>query len=298
MRRVGRPGPETKTFRAMPMFAAADTIAPVAVKSQVIAARRDFDRLLLGYDRLKAVSYVVSSELLLVLFNEYGFEQADVVVGDSMTGTSLIEQYRLSLRGRGVQTTRKVGELVADGKLRIYVPRRTLHSKLYILSRPSGFRIIQGSAKLTETACQASRQVNYVWYANLDDASPWLERLLGDYEAHRKDCELFMGGLAELVREADEPDRDAVVEAWLSGSVGAGTNDGDAREILQHLTAHSLQRVRDNADPVFTVSLPDAPTSKRQVERAVGPLGFPQRDQRSSTLTPTFATWIGRCRYH
>jgi hypothetical protein len=111
------------------------------------------------------------------LFDEFGFEQVEVVVGDSITGPKLVEQYRNTLRDRGDQTTRKVAELVASGQLRIYVPRRTIHSKLYLLTTQTGVRIIQGGANLTDTARHASRQVNYVWYADLQFSSPWLTQV-------------------------------------------------------------------------------------------------------------------------
>lgn len=55
---------------------------------------------------------------------------------------------------------------VENGSLRILVPRRSIHTKLYILERPGTVRIIQTSANLTETARKAS-QVNYAWYTDL-----------------------------------------------------------------------------------------------------------------------------------
>src|SRR5215216_780539 len=178
----------------------------VPLLSQVIESRRQFDRLIQGYYELQAVSYVVSADLLLQLFRDYGFAQAEVIVGENLSGTSLIEQYRDSLKHRPRHVTRDLAELVAAGKLRVLVPRRCLHSKLYILRGPAGYRVIQGSANLTETARQASNQVNYVWYADVSDDDPWLRQVLRDYEAQRTDCQLFMGDLADLIRHRNDQD--------------------------------------------------------------------------------------------
>ncbi len=140
---------------------------PVPMFSQVIESRRDFDRLIRGYERLRAISYVVSLDLLLQLFQTYGFEQVEVLVGENLSGSSLADRYRESLSQKGEQVTCELAELVTNGRLRILVPRRCIHSKLYILGGAGAYRVIQGSLNLTETARQAWTQVNYVWWADL-----------------------------------------------------------------------------------------------------------------------------------
>ncbi len=67
---------------------------PVPMFSQVIESRRDFDRLIRGYERLRAISYVVSLDLLLQLFQTYGFEQVEVLVGENLSGSSLADRYK------------------------------------------------------------------------------------------------------------------------------------------------------------------------------------------------------------
>ncbi len=59
--------------------------------SQIIESRRHSDRLVHGYQDAKAVSYVVSPDLLLSLFQDYGFAQAEIIVGEIVSGTSLAD---------------------------------------------------------------------------------------------------------------------------------------------------------------------------------------------------------------
>jgi hypothetical protein len=105
-------------------------VGPVRTFSQNIESRRDFDRLTHGYERLAAISYVVSPDLLLQLFQTYGFNQIEIVVGENLSGSSLVDRYRESLSQRGEQATRQLAELVRSERLRIWVPRRCIHSKL------------------------------------------------------------------------------------------------------------------------------------------------------------------------
>jgi hypothetical protein len=118
--------------------------------------------------------------------------------------------------------------------------RDAASTQLYILHGPSGYRVIQGSANLTETARAATNQVNYVWYADVRDDDPWLAQVLGDYALHRKDCQVFMGDLADLLRHSSDGDTQSLVEAWLSGPA-AETQDAELRKVLQDLAARSLQ---------------------------------------------------------
>ena len=263
----------------------------VPMLSQIIESRRHFDGLLHGYKELWAVSYVVSPDLLLGFFQRYGFASVEIVVGENLSGVSLVEQYRDRLKEKGKQVTCRLAELVEQGKLRILIPSRGIHSKLCILNGPAGYRVIQGSANLTETARQATNQVNYVWYADVPDGDPWLMQVRRDYEAHRRDCRLFMGDLADLMRHSADRDTEALVEAWLSGSP-AEAADSESRIVLQDLTTRSLQQMQADADPVFTISLPDAPHAKREVERLLAPAGAITRDHHATVDSHAFLRYV------
>ena len=71
------------------------------------------------------------------------------------------------------------------GVLTIYVPVRTIHTKLFILENTGAVRVIQTSANLTETAQKAKRQINYAWYLDLPIGETALNKVLEDYETHR-----------------------------------------------------------------------------------------------------------------
>lgn len=98
----------------------------VPMFSQTIESRRDFDRLIQGYEHLTAISYVVSPDLLLQLFQAYGFNHIEVLVGENMSGNSLVDRYRESLTQKGEEPTRQLADLVASGRLRVLVPRRCI----------------------------------------------------------------------------------------------------------------------------------------------------------------------------
>ena len=151
------------------MAQVASVVGSPPLLSRVITRRPEFDSLFEGYNRLQAISYVVSPDLLLHFFEGGGLSEVEVIVGENLT-----EQYRQALSQKGRQVTTALAELVEQGKLRIFVPKRTIHSKLYVLRRNGLCRVIQGSANLTETARQAASQVNYVWYADLPSDDPWL----------------------------------------------------------------------------------------------------------------------------
>jgi len=249
------------------MAQVASVVGSPPLLSRVITRRPEFDSLFEGYNRLQAISYVVSPDLLLHFFEGGGLSEVEVIVGENLT-----EQYRQALSQKGRQVTTALAELVEQGKLRIFVPKRTIHSKLYVLRRNGLCRVIQGSANLTETARQAASQVNYVWYADLPSDDPWLHQVLDDYKAHVQNCSLFMGDLVELFRQRPEQQREDLVDAWLKGRV-AEEDDLKERRILQQLTARSLESLEaTSVQPIFAVELPDAPKARQRLEARLASL--------------------------
>ena len=250
------------------MVQIASTIGSTPLRSRVIARRRQFDNLFDGFHRLQAISYVVSPDLLLAFFEDRGFDDVEIVVGENLT-----EQYRQTLSQKGQRVTQALAELVEQGKLKILVPKHTIHSKLYVLHRNDGVcRVIQGSANLTETARRATSQVNYVWYGDFAHDDPWLAQVLDDYRGHLQNCSLFMGDLVELFRRRPEEDRGDLVDAWIKGHVAEDDELGEGR-FLQQLTARSLESLGEpDAEPIFVVDLPDAPKAKRRLESRLASL--------------------------
>ncbi len=244
------------------------TMGLAPLRSRVISRPQQFDKLFDGFHRLKAISYVVSPDLLLAFFEERGFDEVEIVVGEN-----LAEQYRQVLSQKGQKVTQALAELIEQGKLKILVPKHTIHSKLYILQRDDGLRrIVQGSANLTETARRGASQVNYVWYGDFSQGDPWLAQVLGDYEIHLQDCSLFMGDLVELFRRRPDQDRGDLIDAWLKGRIAEDDELGESR-FLQQLTVRSLESLAEpGAEPIFAIELPDAPKARQRLETRLATL--------------------------
>ncbi|MEK6543233.1 MAG: hypothetical protein AABZ44_02195, partial [Elusimicrobiota bacterium] len=249
-----------------PIFSPGALFGEALLETMVIAKRRDFEALFAGFKGLKAITYVASPELLLEFMQKRGYERVEVLVGENLS-----ETYRQSLAEQGTDAVIALARYVAAGELRILVPTRTIHTKLYILDRPGATRLILTSANLTETARQASRQMNYAWYSDFAPEHPWLLRVLADYKKHLESCELFMGDLTELLRGHEEKQQREVVDAWLKGSL---TSDADAevKMTLGDVTAQAMVSPEGPGDLLLTVKLPEAPAASRQVERYLAPL--------------------------
>lgn len=131
--------------------------------------------------------------------------------------------------------------------------------------------MILTSANLTETARSASRQVNYAWYGDLPEGHPWLAKVEEDYQAHKANCSLFLGDLAELFQKDRETQRRDLVEAWLKG-VPVEEVDLEARRLLQEISRLATRRAEEGAEPIFSVKLPESPGARKQAERLLAPL--------------------------
>lgn len=239
---------------------------PKALHSKLLLKPKDFESLFSGYERLRCVSYVVGPDLLLELYERFGLKQIEVVVGENLT-----DRYRRDLAQKGPDVVERLAARVADGSLRVLVPDRTLHTKLYLLERPGQFRVVQTSANLTETARRASRQVNYAWYADLPPGDPWLARVERDYEAHAAQATPFLGDLAELMRDSSAEKRRELVAAWLK-TIPPEDLELETRKLVQELTRRAVEAAAQGAERVFSVRLPEAPAARRELERLLAPL--------------------------
>ncbi|MFQ5933233.1 MAG: phospholipase D family protein, partial [Dehalococcoidia bacterium] len=128
-------------------------IASESFRSVVISKRKDFDALFDGFTKLRAISYVLSPDLLLDFLDKRGYKEVEVLVGENLS-----ESYRQGLAQKNRHVTERLVELVETGVLRIFVPRATIHTKLYILEGSGLTRVILTSANLTKTAQEATRQ--------------------------------------------------------------------------------------------------------------------------------------------
>ncbi|MBI5200424.1 MAG: phospholipase D family protein [Elusimicrobia bacterium] len=230
------------------------------LRTALVGKREEFGALFSGFTRLRAISYVASLRTLLALF-EQGFESVELVVGENLDAS-----YRRQLAEGGLALAETLGKKIADGTLKIFLPRRAMHTKLYLLENAAGARIIQTSANLTETARDAERQLNYAWYVDLPVAHPFCERVRTDYAAHVRQSVPFLGDLAELVRSQREEQRRKAIEAWLRGAEEADV-EREARALLQRLAEKALE------GGLLALPLPEAPAARRLAQRALEGLG-------------------------
>ncbi|MDP2719745.1 MAG: phospholipase D family protein [Dehalococcoidia bacterium] len=236
------------------------------LKTRVIGRRGDFEDLFDGFNRMQAVSYVVSPDLLLGFFENRGYTDVEIVVGENLTVA-----YKNELEQKGADVTGRLADLVEKGVLRIFVPSRTIHTKLYFLHRTEIVRVIQTSANLTATAQDARRQVNYAWYLDIPTGHPFLEQLLQDYKSHLQGCSLFMADLLELLKKTPDMERRGLIEAWLKGAVSE-EQDMEIKGIFHDISISLASTPDIRVEPVTVLKLPDSPLARKQRERLLSPL--------------------------
>ena len=236
------------------------------MRTQVIARRRDFTSLFSGFTKMRAISYVLSPDLLLEFLDEHGYATLEVVVGENLS-----DSYRKGLEQKGITVVRRLAELVEQGRLRVLVPKRSIHTKLYLLEAAGHIRVIQTSANLTDTAREASRQVNYAWYMDLPLGDPLLEHVTKDYQSHTELCSVFMEDLTKLFREQPEVSKEQLVEIWLRGGV---VDDQllETRRVFDEISSEIATLSGPAEETIVAVRLPENPAEKRHVERLLAPL--------------------------
>jgi len=237
------------------------------LQTAVITRREHFDRLFDGFTRLRCISYVTSGTLLLELMEQRGFQSVELIVGDSLAALE-----RESLAEEGAPVVERLASLVENGKLTVHVPKRTNHSKLYVLNGAGPTtRVIQTSANFTETARKATNQTNYAWFVDLAADHSALKRILADYTQHMKGCSPFLGDLLDLIRQTPETPREVVVEHWLSGT-GAGSTT-TINTAVAEVSDWALSMDSAVEEPVYTIQIPNASGAPRQTEKALTALG-------------------------
>jgi hypothetical protein len=236
------------------------------LRTVVISRRQDFDNLFEGFTKLRAISYVISPDLLLEFFDNRGYTEMEVLVGEN-----LAESYQQGLEQKSIEVAERLAERVEDGTLRIYIPDRTIHTKLYVLEGSNSGRVIVSSANLTEAAHEASRQINYAWYADLPADSPLLAQVNHDYQLHLKRCALFMDNLKELLNKRRDMERRQLIEAWLRGGPPE-EEDPEVRRVLHEISFSALKSPDLRAEPVIRIRLPEAQVARRHIEKFLAPL--------------------------
>lgn len=250
------------------------------LETLVISRQKDFDALFEGYLDMRAISYVSSASLLLDFLDYREFARIELLVGDNVDSRQLKDD----LSQKGPSVTERLAAEVEAGRLRVLLPRRTIHSKFYILGRDDNLRLIVTSANLTETARRASGQMNYAWYVDVPASHPVAQRALRDYESHCNGAELFMGDLLDLLGRRRNMARAEIVSLWLGGEGEAG-HVGEAKAFVQGLVSQALSHPGEEQQPVIRIELPTAPDTRRHAVRLLAPLGIDGR-VRETSISP------------
>ena len=250
------------------------------LQSVVISRRRDFDALFDGFKELRAVSYITSASLLLDFLENRGFRRIELLVGENLTSQQLKED--LARRDRSVID--RIASEVEAGNLRILVPKRTIHSKFFLLGNEQFSRLIVTSANLTETARRASSQINYAWYVDVPSGHPMLVKIERDYQQHCEGATLFMGDLLQLLAKRQDLASGEVISIWL-GTESSDPDLAEARALVQDIVSDAFARPGDEERAVIHVELPKAPESRKQALKLLTPLGVDGRAS-DARLTP------------
>ena len=262
------------------------------IRTQVIAKRQDFDALFEGFNELRAISYITSAELLLDLLSERGFRQVELLVGYGLDARDDVEKrLRSDLAQKDPEVTERLAEHVSSGALKLWTPKRVVHTKLYLLGGTGYTRIISTSANLTSTAQKATAQVNYAWYADLPPGNDLLTQVERDYDAHLRFAKPFLDELVDLFRQRPEVERSQLVSIWL----GTEVKDEDAsavKAVLQNLAAETFAHPGQEEQAVIHLVLPTAAAPRRLVQRLLSPLGVPEKAAEASVSPLSFVQYV------
>ena len=215
---------------------------------ELIRSTRGFERLLEGFESARAVTYVAQARNVLDFFSR-GYSQVELVLGESFT----------DVRGSlDVGTLEKLTALMEEGRLRLYTPRKTIHSKMYILEKPGLIRILHGSRNLYPTGSWDSVAVY-----DLPPTDATARDFVRHYEEHLEGCSLFLGDLVEHLRREPEK-RKEILEAFLQQ--GSDEDSGGVAVILREAT---FQAVQNPGVEVLNIELPKDAQMKKEVERVL-----------------------------
>ncbi len=254
-------------------------------KSFLVSADKEFAPHFYGFSSLKCVSYVVSLKWLLEFLERNAFESIEIVVGKEVSDLLPEDVLREELGREKDEMIERMLSLLQEGRLKIYIGDRIIHSKFYILNGNGSVRVMQGSANLTLSA-RRGKQVNYMWEWNLDPTRDMalIHRFQADYEQHRKYCSPFMQDLMEMVASSDGLDRERIINRWL-----ARTDEVEDMSIMPLLTQLGTEMLEGGEEePVYRMTLPSDPSHRKAVEQILKPVKYEKGGLQISFLKKDF----------
>jgi hypothetical protein len=213
---------------------------------------------------------------LLDFVENRGFTRIEMLVGENVT----IQQLKDDLTHQDRTVTERIAALVESGALRVLVPKRTVHSKFFLLRNAEYARLIVTSANLSDTARRASSQVNYAWYLDVRAGHPMLARAERDYQQHCEGASPFMGDLVQLLAKRQDLASGEVISIWL-GTESADPDLAEARALVQEVVTDAFAHPGSEQLPVIHVELPRAPESRKQALKLLTPMGVDGRSGES-----------------
>jgi hypothetical protein len=238
-----------------------------------------------GFNKFRMVMYVQRIDFIVDLFEEYGVEHAQIIVGDS-----LIKKERSRSEP---EVFLKLAEYVSEGKLEIRIPtkNRMFHEKWILAEGDEKFSDIFGTANLTtQGSGKTGKQSNQLRIrkitGNYADSKKFQE-LEKQYEWYLDNSEPYLDDLVDLLKMDVTDDNPAleVVEKWITYT-GAKTI-GDTRKVQAIVQEFQEAAIRDSLDPDSIVTTITTTASSSVLDEVVKILGVNgvQRNGRQLTAT-------------
>ncbi len=207
---------------------------PTDISLEVVRSWQSFENHFKNAKRLRAITFCDSPGLLLDFFEDFELEEMEVIVGD-------VKDYRERLRKEDSELVDRLEKLKNEKKLLIYTcPRKTVHSKMYIIESDDKLELITGSANLTYTGW--GNQTNHLAVFNTNPNSEIYKKFLTDYKYQKENYgELFLEDLTEKIESSSE-DREEVINYWLEGK-------DTPRNEFQELNIKATEQLESISDP-------------------------------------------------
>ena len=251
-----------------------------------VTPQRPLQSHITGFSNIKMVMYVQRVDFIVDLFDTYGIENAEIIVGDSVvTKNRSSTEPEIFLR---------LAQLIDEGKLSVRVPKnkRTFHEKWILAESEGKFADIFGTANLTSRGSGISgKQSNQVRVQTITgdfSASDRYHTLNENYEWYHKNSELYLDELVELLKKDDSPQIE-VVERWVSYT--GSSSSADATKV--HAIIHEFQEkaLSDSTNPDIIVTELTTEANEAVLEEVVkilAPAGLQREGRRITATTRPF----------
>jgi len=247
-----------------------------------VTPQRPLQSHITGFSEIKMVMYVQRVDFIVDLFDTYGIEKAEIIVGDSV-----VTKNRSSTEP---EVFLRLAQLIDEGRLSVRVPKnkRTFHEKWILAETEDKFADIFGTANLTSRGSGISgKQSNQVRVQTITGdfaSSPRYTLLHEQYEWYRDNSELYLDELVELLKKDDAPQLE-VVERWVSYTGSSASADATKVHAIIHEFQEKALLDSGNPDIIVTELTTEANEAVlEEVVKILAPSGL-QREGRKLIAT-------------